>query len=129
MKHKLDKIFSEYIRLRDANNDGIVRCYCCGKSLPWRESENMHFIPRRHLSLRYSETNCHAGCTGCNCYNYGNIEKYTARLKKEYGEDIIDRLTVIKNVTHAPSDSDYQILIDHYKLEIKKLRKEKGIKN
>ena len=27
---KLDKVFSEYIRLRDADENGYVRCYCCG---------------------------------------------------------------------------------------------------
>lgn len=31
LKAKLDKIFSEYIRLRDADNNGMVRCISCMK--------------------------------------------------------------------------------------------------
>ena len=127
LKDKLDRVFSQYIRLRDADNNGNIRCYCCGKVLPWKESENMHFIPRQHMSLRFSEVNCHAGCTRCNHYLNGNIEEYTIHMKKEYGPDILERLTVARNRVNKISATEYEVLIYHYKKEFERLKNEKGL--
>lgn len=127
LKSKLDRIFSQYIRLRDADNNGNIQCYCCGKILPWKESENMHFIPRQHMSLRFSEINCHAGCTRCNHFLNGNIEMYTIHMKKDYGEDIVERLTVARNRVNKINVAEYEIMIDYYKKEVERLKNEKGL--
>lgn len=121
MKEKLDRIFSKYIRLRDANDYGIVKCYCCGKLLHWKKSQNMHFIPRQHMATRFDEVNCHAGCVKCNYYDNGNIEQYTLHLKKDYGDDIVERLVLKKNQGRKFSKFEYQELIKHYTNEVKKL--------
>ena len=123
LKAKLDRIFSKYIRLRDSDENGYVRCYCCGKVLHWKESQNMHFIPRQHLSLRFSEVNCHAGCIKCNYYNNGNIEEYSIHLKKDFGEDIVEKLTIAKHQSKKISKAEYEFMINHYELEIEKLLK------
>jgi hypothetical protein len=124
LKVKLDAVFSIFIRLRDSK-DGYVKCYCCGKILPWKESQNMHFIPRQHLSLRFSEINCHAGCIKCNYYDNGNIEQYTLHLKKEYGDDIVERLVLIKNKPNKISDFEYRAMISHYNAAIFKMQTNK----
>lgn len=126
---RLDKVFSEFIRLRDCDDNGMIKCYCCGKYLPWRESNNMHFIPRQHIPLRFSEVNCHAGCVHCNKYMNGNIEEYVIHLKKDYGSDIVERLAVAKYQTANLSIPELKLLINHYKGEVKELRKEKNINN
>lgn len=41
-KDKLDRIFSEYIRLRDADNNGYIRCISCGKIVFWKDTD-MYF--------------------------------------------------------------------------------------
>lgn len=127
LKRKLDEIFSIYIRLRDSNSNGIIMCYCCGKPLPWRKSENMHFIPRQHMSLRFNEVNCHAGCTRCNHYLNGNIEMYTLNLQKEYGEDIVEKLTIARNQTNKMSVFEYQVMINFYKKKVQEELKKKGL--
>ena len=127
LKNKLDRVFSEFIRLRDAASNGFVRCFCCGKMLPWRDSENMHFIPRQHMSLRYNEINCNAGCTHCNHFMNGNIEAYMMNLKKVHGEDILERLMIIKNTPSKMGDFEANVLIAHYKAEIRRIRQEKGL--
>ena len=127
LKNKLDRVFSEFIRLRDATQSGYIRCFCCGKVLPWRDSENMHFIPRQHMSLRYNEINCNSGCTHCNHFMNGNIEAYTLNLKRVYGNDILERLMLIKNTPSKMGDFEANVLIDHYKTEVKRIRKEKGL--
>lgn len=128
LKRKLDDVFSQYIRLRDSDEHGLITCYCCGKKIPIKESQNMHFIPRQHMSLRFSEINCHAGCIRCNYFLNGNIELYTLHMKKEYGNDIVERLTISRNQTSKISEFEYKSMIDHYKKEIEKLIIEKNIK-
>jgi len=126
-KQTLDKIFSEYIRLRDADDNGMIMCYCCGKVLHWKQSQNMHFIPRQHMNLRFSETNCHAGCVKCNYYDNGNIEEYTLHLKKDYGDDIVEKLVIAKRISVKHSSAEYDALAKYYKDEIKKLKEEKDL--
>ena len=127
LKSKLDRVFSEFIRLRDADDNGYIRCYCCGKVLHWKEAQNMHFIPRQHMNLRYSEANCHAGCVKCNYYNNGNIEAYTVRLKKDYGEDIVEKLLVSKMQSRKISALEYDVMIDYYQQRVNELKKKKGL--
>lgn len=120
-KEKLDRVFSKYIRLRDSDNNGYIRCYCCGKPVYWKKSQNMHFIPRQHMGTRFDEVNCHAGCVKCNYYDNGNIEMYTLHLKKDFGDDIVERLVFKKNRGRKFSQFEYKELIKYYSKEIKKL--------
>lgn len=125
LKSKLDRAFSVFIRIRDADKNGNIKCYCCGKILKWRESENMHFIPRQHLSLRFSEINCHAGCTRCNHFLNGNIEAYTLHMKQEYGDDIVEKLISARNQTKKISVYEYEAMIQHYQSEANRIATEK----
>lgn len=127
LKAALDKIFSQFIRLRDSDDNGYITCYCCGKRVFWKEAHNMHYIPRQHLSLRFSEINCNAGCVKCNYFNNGNIEQYLIHLKKDYGEDINERLVVVKHQKTKISETEYKAMIDYYKQEVSKLKKQKGL--
>ena len=128
-KKKLDRIFSEYIRQRDSDENGYVRCYCCGKILRWQESQNMHFIPRQHTALRYNEINCHAGCVKCNYYNNGNIEAYAVHLKKDYGEDIVERLLITKSQSTKISNAEYEIMINKYNELVKEIKTKRNGRN
>lgn len=124
---KLDKIFSEYVRLRDADDNGYIRCYCCGYQVHWEYAHNMHFMNRRHLGTRFSEENCHGGCEPCNSYNGGNLEAYEAHLIREYGDNIIDKLTMLKTTVTKFAPYEIKEMMKHYKREVKRLKKEKGL--
>jgi outer membrane phospholipase A len=124
---KLDKIFSEYIRLRDADDNGYIRCYCCGYQVHWEYAHNMHFMNRRHLGTRFSEENCHGGCEPCNSYNGGNLEAFEAHLKRDYGESIIDKLTMLKTTVTKFVPYEIEEMKVKYKQKVKELRKEKGL--
>ena len=126
-KASLDKWFSLYIRLRDADDNGYITCYCCGKKVFWKAAQNMHYIPRQHLSLRFSEVNCNAGCVHCNYYMNGNIEQYIIHLKKDHGEDINERLVLAKHQKTKISETEYKTLVAFYKKEVEQLKKQKGL--
>lgn len=43
---KLDKVFSRYIRLRDAMPNGMIRCISCGKVKRFDQFDNGHYHGR-----------------------------------------------------------------------------------
>lgn len=124
---KLDKVFSEFIRLRDANEQGIIFCISCRKPVFWKESDNGHFVNRVHKSLRFSEINCNAQCRSCNRFDESNPEGYRAGLIKKYGEGIIEKLMIAKNQTMKFSDNELEIMIKFYTQKVKELKIEKGL--
>jgi len=42
----LDSIFSRYIRLSYADNNGMVKCVTSGDMYHWKNIQNGHFITR-----------------------------------------------------------------------------------
>ena len=57
---KADKWFSIYIRLRDANNEGICSCITCGKMFLWKNVDCGHYVKRQFQGTRFNEKNSHA---------------------------------------------------------------------
>lgn len=126
-KDKLDRIFSEYIRLRDADNNGYIRCISCGKVVFWKDADNGHFINRKHMSLRFSETNCNAQCRACNRFDEGNMTGYNLGIIKKYGQQVVDLLILAKNQVNKISNTEYKILITHYKQKVKEIKSQKNL--
>jgi hypothetical protein len=127
LKAKLDRIFSEYIRLRDADANGYCRCISCGAIRLWTQMDAGHYVNRQHMSLRYDERNVHAQCRSCNRFDEGNQIGYTRGLIKKYGAGIIDLLEVKKHTASKMTLFDYEALIEHYKKGIEILKKEKAV--
>ena len=120
LKAKLDKIFSEYIRKRDTHN-GVFRCISCGRVLPYEQADCGHYINRKHMATRFDEMNCNAQCRSCNRFDEGNIQGYRRGLVALYGEQQVTLLEAKKHNFRKYSDFEYEVLIKHYKEEIKKL--------
>ena len=120
LKAKLDKVFSEYIRKRDTRN-GVFRCISCGRVLPYEQADCGHYINRKHMATRFDEMNCNAQCISCNRFDEGNIQGYRRGLVALYGEQQVTLLEAKKHNFRKYSDFEYEVLIKHYKEEIKKL--------
>jgi len=119
---RLDKVFSEYIRLRDSDENGICKCITCGAYHHWKNMDCGHFIKRQHKSLRYNEINCNAQCRKCNWLGQGEDVKYKEALQKKHGPGIIDKLLSIKSLTTHWTQFEIDELTKFYKEEIKKLK-------
>lgn len=128
LKTKLDTVFSRYIRLRDVRPDGTFTCISCNRVLPYDQADCGHYINRKHMSLRFSEKNCNAQCHSCNRFDEGNIQGYRRGLIAKYGESTVVLLESMKNQVNKISDYEYEAMIDHYRKEVKRLKKEKRIK-
>jgi hypothetical protein len=123
----LDDIFSQYIRLRDADSNGYCRCISSGKIAFWKNVDCGHFINRKHISLRFSEINCNAQARDDNRFDEGNLEGYRRGLIKKHGPDIIDKLYAMKNQTLKLSEFEVKAMIQHYKREVSRLKREKNL--
>ena len=114
LKKSLDRWFSLFIRLRYAQ-DGIVRCFTCGKQDHYKSMHCGHFQSRRHLSTRWDEINCQVQCPKCNTFNQGEQYKFAKNLDKKYGKGTADGLARSARMITKMTQSDYKELIDKYK--------------
>ena len=127
LQQRLDKVFSEYIRLRDANSAGFCKCVTCGEMWRWQMIHNGHYVDRRHIGARYDERNCHSQCYSCNIGLRGNLEKYKKAIIRLYGVTVLEELESKKRSIEKWTLADYQEKIEYYREKVKRLRKEKGL--
>lgn len=124
----LDAVFSQFIRLRDSDENGYVTCYCeCGKVIYWTESECMHFRDRDHMNTRYSEEACKAGCHDCNCRKDGNIKAFGEHLERDRPGSV----EALEEQARAPYKYDIpelKSLIAYYAKEVKAMKSKKPLK-
>ncbi len=117
-----DVIFSRYIRLKYANENGIVKCYTCQTKKHWTMMQNGHFIKRAHLFSRWSENNCRPQCSTCNEVNHGEIAKFRENLDKESSglpEILFDQMKLV----YKPTREEIRQVIAEYTPKVKELLK------
>lgn len=119
LKKKLDKIFSQYVRLRDSNAEGYGDCITCSKELHWKQAHAGHFVSRRVNSLRYDELNVNMQCNYCNTYNQGEQYAYSRALDMKYGKGTAEGLWKRRFETHKFTVGELETLIEEYKEKVK----------
>jgi len=122
-----DKWFSKFIRARDADNNGVIRCISCGQPVHWKKADAGHFIKRQHMSLRFNEKNVNGQCRGCNWLKQGNDINYAIGLEKKYGPGIIEELELAKRNTLHLGQFELKLIAEHYRGKFNELSKEKGL--
>ena len=116
VKKELDRVFSEFIRKRDADLDGYITCVSCKKKVHWKDSNCCHFVDRQHMATRYDETNCNAGCVQCNAWDKGfHIFEYQKFLDKKYGPGTSENLMKMRHFTIKFSVAELEEKIKLYK--------------
>ena len=122
-KAKIDKVFHEYIRRRDAdNNTGYCTCVSCKKIIHFTESDGGHFISRKHLNTRYDEENVNAQCRKCNRFEFGRQYEYSITL----GEDLSDELLQKSRQTMKLMEHEYQEIFETYRDKLKEIKDLQG---
>jgi len=111
---KLDRVFSEYIRQKNADTFGMTRCYTCDKTAHWKDLQNGHYISRGHMATRWLEENCRVQCSGCNIFKRGNYTEYAYRLLQEIGREGLDALMEKKKEIKQWSIQDLKTEIQKY---------------
>ena len=124
LKKELDKVFSLYIRLRNATPEGYVKCWTCNKLDHYKNMQAGHFMSRKHLAVRWDSEigNVQVQCVKCNMFSQG--EQYVfgklldVRIKEGTSEDL--HLLATKS-TLKLTRSDYEDMIKKYKEKLKEL--------
>ena len=119
--------FSLFIRLRDADENGICRCFTCGRVGHWKTMDAGHGIPRQHKATKYHEQNNHAQCKKCNGFEGGMREAYKEEMNKRYGAGSWDKMFILSKTTTKRSGFEFYHMNQYYKNEVKKLMEEKKL--
>ena len=128
LKKELDKWFSLYIRLREANEYGMVQCFTCGIVRGYKDGmQNGHFQSRKHMATRFDEENCQNQCIKCNIFDSGQQYLFSIRLDEKYGEGTSEELEILARTTFKISRVEYEEQISYYKNLVKNLKEEKQI--
>lgn len=127
-QNKCWKVFSEYIRLRDADENGIGSCISCGIKKHWKELQAGHYVAKSlSLALRFHVKNVHPQCVACNLWRHGNPTSYALALKRRYGDDILEELDDIRRTNEGMRyyESDYCEMIEKFENELENLKQNK----
>ena len=116
-KSKAWTIFSKYIRLKNADWRGYVKCCTCGKTRQWNDRIDAgHFISRRHNATFFDERNVHPQCKGCNM-GTGEPVKYYQFMEDTYGRETIDELYELSRTNKKFTKKELIELTDKWKNE------------
>lgn len=119
LKKKLWDIFSKVIRMRDADEDGYVKCISCEKVDHYKNLDCGHYLPKSlGLSIYFEETNVAPQCTHCNRFRHGNQPKYALALIEKYGPEILEELDKKQRNPRQIKSWEYEELIEKYKKEL-----------
>jgi len=123
LKKELDKVFSLYIRLRNATPEGLVKCFTCGKIDHYKRMHAGHFQSRKYLSTRWNEENVMVQCPRCNLFAQGEQYTFGKLLDVRIGEGTAEKLHKLATKTTLKlSRIDYEELIDKFKNKLKDVR-------
>lgn len=120
---KLDKVFSEFIRLRDANPQGVCFCVTCNRVFHWKSGDAGHYVQRDRLATRFDEKNVNAQCKYCNRFRSGEQYQHGINIDKKYGEGTADRLMTISKAKGTKLDLYWiEAKLKEYRKKVKTLK-------
>jgi hypothetical protein len=120
LKAKMDKVWSEWVRRKDARG-GLATCVTCSAVAPWKNMQCGHFVSRVHLATRFLEQNTAVQCYSCNVLRSGNYVEYAVWMEANWGWQTIRDLRDLKHTTVKYSRSDYETMIEETKAKLQAL--------
>ena len=127
LTNKLDKIFSIYVRLKYADNNGNVQCFTCNNVHHYKSIQNGHFQSRRYMSTRFHVNNCRPQCYACNVGLHGQQYIFGSNLDKEMGSGTAETMVLLSRQQKKFSAQEFQELIKYYTEEVQNIKLQKGI--
>ena len=128
-KEKAQKIFNEYIRMRDClettNTPFSCICCTCKREITHSFAELVagHWIKdsKNGNLTSFDEHNVHGQCQKCNRYLNGNDGEYSIFILDKYGRDELDRLRSSKAISKKWTIEELEDISKCYKEKIKNL--------
>lgn len=114
-KKRTWKAFSLYIRLKDADPQGMTICYTCEKKYHYKKINAGHGISGRTNSILFEEKIVRPQCTGCNIWGGGKYSIFTRKLIDELGLDGYDVMITQSRQTRKYTVNELLELEEKYK--------------
>lgn len=129
LKSKLWTLFSLYIRIRDSDDNGNIRCCTMGNVYPWNKSQAGHYFSQRgNPALIFEEKNVHAQSPIANKLQKNNITwDYTEFMIKKYGLEEIRKMALLRGKPFKFTRQWLEEKIVEYSEKVKILKQQKGI--
>jgi hypothetical protein len=122
---KLDIVFSEFIRLRDADKNGICKCITSGEFEHWTKVDAGHFITRDNFATRWDEQNVNAQGRGDNRFKSGKQYEHGLAIDKKHGPGTASKLLIKSKSPCNWEEFELVKMIGYYKDQVKILKEEK----
>lgn len=119
LKKKVWTEFSKYVRLKYADDSGMVSCYTCGTVKHWKQMQCAHLLDGRYNSILFEENCVRPGCYHCNVGLNGNKEEYIPKFIDECGEREFQRLKEQKKKVFQFKREELEEMLQYYKMRIK----------
>jgi len=118
---QLDRIFSRWVRLSEADDNGYVACCTCGTVRHWKEVDAGHWISRGVMAVRWEEWNVWPQCKSCNMPERGGGMPFEYRdfLIAKYGTRRVNRLAERRHEIHQWTCEELEAKIVTYKAALK----------
>lgn len=121
LKAKAWKLFSEYVRRKYADENGMSRCYTSGAVAHWRELQCGHAIGGRHNAVLFDEEICRPQSVGDNVFKRGNYQVFITKLIKENGLEWWEKKLEDSRRVLKYTRADLQRLIDETQQKLSSL--------
>lgn len=120
---KAIRLLQKLVRMKAADDHGMVSCVTCGKRIHYKEADGGHWLAKGSCSrFALDETNIHCQCKGCNGFGmkHGSAaHNYTLYMIEMYGKDYIEDMLARKNEVHKLYKADYEEMIADFNEQIK----------
>lgn len=118
----LDAIFSLYVRIRDADVNGICKCITCSTKGHYSEFDAGHYIHRSDLNTRWHPKNVRSQCRTCNRVNDGMVAKFAEELEKEE-KGLTEYLYELSKQVAKPTRDELKQMIIEYRYKLNDVKK------
>lgn len=114
----IDREFSFYVRLREADQYGYTRCFTSGRRLHYLALDAGHYISRKYLATRWDADNVKPQSHNDNRFLDGNIEVFKQKLEEE-NKGITEVLYERSLQVWKPTISELKELLIHWREKAK----------
>lgn len=115
LKDKVWKVFSLYIRLKDADPLGYNYCYTCNKKFYYKDLQAGHGLSGRGNSILFDIDLVKPQCPRCNLFLGGNYDAFHTKLIKEHGLKWFENKLKLKKQNKQFTAEELNKLYEHYK--------------
>lgn len=112
-------LYSQWIRLAYADQDGRCQCVTCRRRFFWdRGIQAGHYIHNR-AAVKFELRNVHPQCRQCNGYAGGSPRQYARYLVGRYGAGVLDELDRLARRPFRWRRDELERMIDELRAQIR----------